>query len=133
MGNENIHNNVFDTEINFGHFQLFSEDLNKNLLIPINKLEDKISNELKEIDNFINENSFKEEEEVDEEKIIVDEKSFDENNDIDTNIKKAEAKKKIRDFINKINFESDTFINDFSKEIIHINNTRENLFKFLMN
>jgi hypothetical protein len=130
MGNEQYHN-IYDNEINFGHFQLFSEDLNKNLLIPVNKLEDKISNELKEIDNFINENSFKEEN--DEEKIIEEEKSFDENYDIDTNLKKAETKKKIRDFINKISFESDAFVNDFSKEIIHINNTRENLFKFLMN
>ena len=45
-------------------------------------------------------------------------------------------KKKIREFINKINFDCDDnekFINDFSKEIIHANNSREILFKILMN
>jgi len=133
MDNNNL-NEI--NEINFGHFQIFSEELKDNLLLPLNKLEDKISNDLNEIDNFIHENNFNNEEE--QEQKNLNEKSFDDIDDenINTNVKNAESKKKIRDFINKINFENDDyekFVNDFSKEIIHANNTREILFKLLMN
>ena len=65
MGNEinnNNHLNEIDV-INFGHFQINSEEIKNNLLEPLNKLEDKISNDLNEIDNFINENNFNVEEE----------------------------------------------------------------------
>ena len=123
MGNEfnnNNHLNEIDV-INFGHFQINSEEIKNNLLEPLNKLEDKISNDLNEIDNFINENNFN----VEEEEKIIEEDDDEEN--INTNVKYAESKKKIREFINKINFDSDDnekFINDFSKEI---------LFKILMN
>lgn len=136
MGNEMNNNNLNEiNEINFGHFQIFSEELKDNLLLPLNKLEDKISNDLNEIDNFIHDNKYSKEE---QEQKNINEKSFEENDDenIDTNVKYAESKKKIRDFINKINFEnedSEKFVNDFSKEIIHANNTREILFKILMN
>jgi hypothetical protein len=126
MGNEiNVNNNLNEIEeINFGHFQIFADDLKNNLLEPLNKLEEKISNDLNEIDNFINENDFNEEKNIENE----------ENENI--NVKYAESKKKIREFINKINFDyddSEKFINDFSKEIIHANNSREILFKILMN
>ena len=132
MGNEMNNNNLNEiNEINFGHFQIFSEELKDNLLLPLNKLEDKISNDLNEIDAFIHDNNY-----IKDEQKNINEKSF-ENDDenIDTNVKYAESKKKIRDFINKINFEnedSEKFVNDFSKEIIHANNSREMLFKILM-
>ena len=97
MGNEinnNNHLNEIDV-INFGHFQINSEEIKNNLLEPLNKLEDKISNDLNEIDNFINENNFNVEE---EEKIIEEE---DEEN-INTNVKYAESKKKFENLLIKL-------------------------------